>query len=1156
MFSPLTLLVAMFLYIALLFVIARLAEATGPGRAFANHPFTYALGLTVYCTTWTYYGSVGKAATGGMGYLPVYLGPTLALLVGGALFRRIAELKHTHRITSIADFISARFGKSKAVAAVVTAILTVGIIPYIALQLKAANQTFSMLVVDGKGEHSILAHSFGPVSACLMIVFTVVFGIRHLDPTERHPGMLASIAAEAFVKLVAFVAAGAFVVGAAFHGYSGFRDALERMQAGALPLMGQSSPNDTLTYVTVMLLSMAAFAFLPRQFHVGIVENNRPDDVRTAQWATPLYLVLINLFVLPIAFGGQLMAKSGTSADFYVLALPLQAGHAGLSLAVFLGGFSAAIGMVMIESMTMATMISNHLLLPVVQRLAGLAFLRRYVLFMRWAAAAFFILGGYLFAVKIGASYPLVSIGLISFAAAFVLAPVILLGLYWRGANRAGAVVGLGAGGLVWFYTLMVPTFVKAGWVDKSLLADEPLGLALLRPEALLGWTGLPGLAHGVIWSTFATLIGLVGGSVAFRTSRREALLADAFLGDPRAQLAHLDATQRNIDVAERVEAVAHVVAPYFSSVEADLLIQRALVHVDCLESDLMTLAEYAEFICEIERLLGGAFGAASAHDMTMALARFERKDSATVQRELASALAGLDMAPCELEEYIELANERERLLERELDQRDDELVARTKELQTLLDNVTFGLLAIDRNLIVQPGCSQSCHRLLDSESVVGRHLGDILRLGPLLRGQYERSVQELFDGSVAEPIGLEQLPKGFQSISGRALRVDPRLVRHEAGRVVQLLMTISDVSELEQAARDIETGRALLAIARQKPAFEAFLEQTRDQLRLARKRAAIDAGLVRRVVHTLRGNASLYGLSSIARLIREIEEQPQIDVADLDSISDALREFVSSHATGLGVSFEKKSSPTFTLNLEQLEQLRAALRTSSPSDEARVEKLIRDIQGVPARELLGPIEEQVAALGQRLGKKVALELRGGDLRVDRERLAPILLTLPQMLKNAIDHGIETPEARGTKPDVGRLNLEILETDTSYVVAVQDDGRGIDRGVVLRAAVSRGVVSQANARMVNEADVLKLVLRERVSTASIVTDISGRGYGLSTVQAEAKRLGGDVTIQSRVGRGTRIEVTVPKVGRQSRRQSQAPATSDTVQMRVPSPRGA
>lgn len=1149
MFSPLALLGAMFVYIALLFCVARFAERSGRGRSFANHPFIYAMGLTVYCTTWTYYGSVGKAATGGMGYLPVYLGPTLALLVGGSLFRRIAALKHTHRLTSIADFISARFAKSKAVAAAVTGILTVGIIPYIALQLKAANQTFGMLVAGGSGEHSILAHSFGPVSVCLMIVFTIVFGIRHLDPTERHPGMVASIAVEAFVKLVAFVAAGAFVLGAAFHGYAGFEQALSRMQPGALPLMGQSSPNDTLTYVTVMMLSMAAFAFLPRQFHVGVVENNRPDDVRTAQWATPLYLMLINLFVLPIALGGQLLAKSGTSADFYVLALPLQAGHAGLSLAVFLGGFSAAIGMVMIESMTMATMISNHLLLPLVQRVEGLMFLRRYVLFMRWAAAAFFILGGYLFAVEIGASYPLVAIGLISFAAAFVLAPIVLLGLYWRGANKAGALLGVIAGGLVWFYTLMVPTFVKAGWLSKSLLSEGPLGFELLRPEALLGWTGLPGLAHGVMWSTFATLIGLVGGSAVFRTSKHEALLTEAFLGNPREQLAHLDATNRDIDIAEQVEAVRPLVTPYFSAMETERLIQSALHRVGAVGRGEMTTAEYADFVCEIERLLSGAFGAACAHDMVRALERFDRKDNASVQRELASTLAGLNMTPQELEEHIDQQRQRERELEQELEAREVELVERSKELQTLLDHVSFGLLSIDRGLIVQPGCSQSCHQLLDSDGIVGRHLGEILRLGPLLRGQYEQGVGELFDGKVAEEVGLERLPKRFQSVSGRALCIEPRLVRGDGVAPRELLLTISDVTELEAVGREIETARALLTIARQKPAFEAFVEQAREQLRLARRRAATDAGLVRRVVHMIRGNSALYGLTSVARTIREIEEQPQIEAADLDAIGDALRAFLSTHSAAIGMSYEKKPQASFTLEAEQLERLRAALRAAPPGELEAIEKLLREIEAVPVRDMLGPIEEMVAALAERFGKKVALELHGANLRVDRARLAPVIQTLPQMLRNAIDHGIEVPSGRGTKPDIGRLSLEILETETTYVVAVQDDGRGIDRAAVLRAAVARGVVSEANARMVNEADALKLVLRERVSTAATVTEISGRGYGLSSVQAEAKRLGGDVVVHSRVGRGTRLEVSVPKQGRQTRRPSQPPARPEMVSTR-------
>jgi len=237
-------------------------------------------------------------------------------------------------------------------------------------------------------------------------------------------------------------------------------------------------------------------------------------------------------------------------------------------------------------------------------------------------------------------------------------------------------------------------------------------------------------------------------------------------------------------------------------------------------------------------------------------------------------------------------------------------------------------------------------------------------------------------------------------------------------------------------------------------------------------------------------------------------------------------------------------------LTQAQLEQLRLWLRGQATLAGDGAEKFLSELEGVPLRELLGPVEDLVTGLGQRLGKKVVFDVRGADLRVDPARLAPVIQTLPQLLRNAVDHGLEVPEARGTKPDVGRLSLEVLETETSYVVAVQDDGKGIDRALVLRAAVARGVISEGNARIIAEGDVLKLVLRERVSTAAVVTDISGRGYGLSYVQTEAKRLGGDIVVHSRVGRGTRIEVTIPKTAHPVRT-SQSPVRSDTVQFRTP-----
>jgi chemotaxis protein histidine kinase CheA len=523
------------------------------------------------------------------------------------------------------------------------------------------------------------------------------------------------------------------------------------------------------------------------------------------------------------------------------------------------------------------------------------------------------------------------------------------------------------------------------------------------------------------------------------------------------------------------------------------------------------------------------------------------------VQREFANTLAGLDMSPAELEEHIDQQQRRERELAADLEKRDNELVARTRELQTLLDHVSFGLLAIDRNLVILPGCSQSCHRLLDSEAIVGGHLGDILRLGPRLRAQYEQSVRNIFDGA-PEQAALAEIPKRFQSVSGRALCVEPRVVRNERGLPVQLLMTISDVSELEQANLTTEMSRAMLLISRHRAAFETFLEQAREQLRVARKRAATDAGLVRRVIHGIKSTATVYGLDGIARMIGELEAQEQIDAADLDGIGDALKEFVNTHGPGLGVSFDKKSLPSLTLDHERFEQLRAVLGSAAATGDRSLDELVRELDAVPARDMLGPVHELVAALGTRFGKRVALDLRGGDLRLERSRLAPLVQVVPQLLRNAVDHGFEAPDARGTKPDVGRLILEIAQTDTTIVVAVQDDGRGIDRVAVLRAAVARGVVTEATARLINEADALKLVLRERVSTAATVTDVSGRGYGLSGVLSEAKRLGGDVVIHSRVGRGTRIELTVPKAGRPSRRPSQPPARSDTSQSRAPSQR--
>src|SRR5688572_10747770 len=506
-------------YVGVLFLVARFSERRrASGSGWTNSPVVYSLALGVYCTTWTFYGSVGKATIDGMLFLPVYLGPTIGMFFAPMILNRLIRLKERHHITSLADFISARYAKSRLVAALVTVMLLFGTIPYAALQLKSLGDTFELLTA-GSGDTLYGVHWVMPLTVVLMIAFTIMFGIRRLDPTERHPGMVVSLAAESLTKLVAFVAAGAFITYWAFSGPVGFVERLSVGLPAQLAFMQKISGEQLHTWLTYMLLSIAAFSFLPRQFHVGVIENSNVKHTRTAMWLTPLYLLCINFFVVPIAIAGLTQLPKGSSMDTALLALPLSAGHPAIALLVFVGGFSAATGMIMVETMTMATMMSNHLFLPLLDKNPRLWFLRRQLLPARWIFASIFILAAFGFAVGIGKSYMLVTIGMISFAAVLQLAPASIGGLFWARGSRRGALLGLSAGFVLWTYTLLLPTFVKSGWLGESLLLHGPFGIAALRPTALFGLDSVPSLSHGVLWTMIFNIGLYVVGSVAFPAS-------------------------------------------------------------------------------------------------------------------------------------------------------------------------------------------------------------------------------------------------------------------------------------------------------------------------------------------------------------------------------------------------------------------------------------------------------------------------------------------------------------------------------------------------------------------------------------------------------------------------------------------------------------
>lgn len=541
MLSPALVIGASFGYLLVLFAVAIYGDwRAAQGRSIIANPWTYALSLAVYCTAWTYFGSVGRAASGGVWFLPIYLGPTLGMVLGWMVLRKIIRIAKTYRITSIADFVGSRYGKSPMLAGLVTLIAVVGIVPYIALQLKAVSAGFALMTAtaDDLGTTPVHWSQDGTLYLALVLAgFTMVFGARHLDSTERHEGMVAAIAFESVVKLMAFLAVGLFVVYGMFGGLQElFAHAQAAPKLASLLRLEQGGSFAWSQWFALTLLSMLSVVFLPRQFQVMVVENVRESHLRRAVWVFPLYLLAINLFVLPIALGGLLYFGPGQSnADNFVLSLPLAAGQWGLALFAFIGGVSAATGMVIVETIAVSTMVCNEMVMPLLLRTAyfrpGAGHdVTTLLLGIRRIAILGVMVLGYAYFHLAGEAYALVSIGLISFAAVAQFAPAVLGGLYWKGGTRLGALTGLLGGFLMWAYTLMLPSIAKSGWLGGEFLGQGLGDWDLLRPEQFLGLHGMDNLTHSLFWSLLVNVVGYVGLSLWHPPSGREASQALLFV--------------------------------------------------------------------------------------------------------------------------------------------------------------------------------------------------------------------------------------------------------------------------------------------------------------------------------------------------------------------------------------------------------------------------------------------------------------------------------------------------------------------------------------------------------------------------------------------------------------------------------------------------
>ncbi|WP_298813423.1 PAS domain-containing hybrid sensor histidine kinase/response regulator [uncultured Roseibium sp.] len=623
-------------YILCLFAIASYGDRMR--RRFSSRsggrPFIYALSLSVYCTSWTFFGSVGNASRTGIEFLTIYIGPLLVFALGYPLLQRIIQISKTESITSIADFIGARYGKSQSVAALATLIAVIGVIPYIALQLKALSLSITTMAGSLISPGFIFAPIFDDITLMIalgMAIFSWAFGTRHIDATEHQEGLMLAIAAEAVVKLLAFLAVGIWVT------YFMFEGPLDLVRAiSEAPEVAQvfDQPINIGNWLVMSCLSAFAVILLPRQFHVTVTENNSDEELRRATWMFPLYLVLINLFVIPIAAAGMLRFGQDINPDTYVLALPIDAGQYWLAMFAFIGGLSAATAMVIVATVALSIMISNDIVVPLLLRRhseedivnANGRDMSRRLLTIRRLAIFGILLLAYAYYKAAGNTAALVSIGLLSFAAIAQFAPAFVGALFWRRATSLGAISGLCGGFIVWAYTLLLPTFAKSGLFSDGFLATGPFGIGWLQPQALLGIEIDP-FIHGTLWSLSVNICLFVGASFIRKPLPAETIQANVFVPAKLAPSPNLRYWRTSVTAGDLQATVAR----YLGDVRTERSFQRfASERGKELDPNMMADANLLRFS---EQLLASAIGAASSRlVLTLMLKRHDPSTKGAVK--------------------------------------------------------------------------------------------------------------------------------------------------------------------------------------------------------------------------------------------------------------------------------------------------------------------------------------------------------------------------------------------------------------------------------------------------------------------------------------------------------------------------------------------
>lgn len=844
-------------YLLLLFAIASYAQKTiNTSRNLVNHPFIYALSMGVYCTAWTYYGSVGRSASSGIDFITIYLGPTIMAVLFWPVLRKILTISKSLRITSIADFISTRYGKNFSIGMVVTLFCVFGVIPYIALQIKAITGSIAVLQEDSSS--SLSTFYIAVFATIILFVFTILYGARSVDAAEKHPGLMTVMAFESLVKLLAFLVVGIYITYFVFDGMGDIFSRIAASENKHLLTLKESSGYSG--WMSMTVLSMLAIVFLPRQFQVSIVENVQEQHLKMATWLFPLYLILINIFVLPIAMGGLLLQGNTVNADYYVLSIPLLQNQDWLAMTTWIGGLSAATGMIIIETIALSIMISNHLVIPLLLRSQQnqnwkQVSLQSNILNIRRLSIGAVLLLALLYYLNLGQGESLVSIGLISFCAVAQFAPALLGGIYWKEGNKRGAISGIIIGFVIWFFTLVIPGMVNNGF----------LGSQWLFAQKLLALDQFNTISNSVFWSLLLNIAAYVFISVYTQQEAQEQYQAEIFTNINK----HGAIQENGLEWkgTAQMQDIRNLLKSFVGAERAEILLTAyAKRHKINLQEKLVADARIVGFT---ERILGGVVGVASARILVQTVAKEEE---------------------ISIEEVLTILNENQQMVEinKELRKKSLELSKATQQLQ----HINTQLLSIDeqKNEFLYT-VTHELRTPLTSIRALSEILFDNLDLDSEQQQQYlEAIIKETvrLSNLITQVLNLENFEAGRRKLT---------ITEINAGKLLDdMAATLSGIIQTKQLKLNIQLA--------QRPTM-----------------IQADADLIQQVFMNLLGNAIKFATSAISISIAKSNKEFIIEITDDGKGIDAgMEELIfdkffqaknqtlkKPEGTGLGLAISKK---------------------------------------------------------------------------------------------------------------------------------------------------------------------------------------------------------------------------------------------------------